>query len=32
MNTTVVYLKADEMKAWQKIQASKLLPEDFKIV
>lgn len=25
MNTATVYLKADEMKAWQKIQASKLL-------
>lgn len=31
MNTTVVYLNADEMKAWQKIQASKLLPDNFKI-
>lgn len=25
MNTAVVYLKADEMKVWQKIQVSKLL-------
>lgn len=25
MSTAVVYLKADKMKAWQRIQASKLL-------